>query len=89
MIMEEEAKLNLSVAHKGGFAVKFDDMKRRWAREHPDFTVNKLQTCQQGTPEYFMWMGVYTMPENTTVEYTLEEDKKTYTFYTRLKTQHE
>jgi len=71
-----ENKLNLNTGpNRGGFAVKFDDKKRHTPG------LNKLQTCQRGTDEYFRWMSLFVSPENDTVDYIVEDDGITYTFY--------
>jgi hypothetical protein len=63
------------------FAEKFDALKRQEKKANRPITL--LSTCQQGTDDYYMWMNFYVWPGNDTVEYILESDGLTYSFYTR------
>lgn len=64
------------------FAVKFDDLRRKMLKK--DVVLNKLVTAQIGTPEYEAYANLFTMPENDTIHMAVEDDNKTYTFYTIL-----
>jgi hypothetical protein len=62
------------------FAVRFDDLKRKAL---PKGTLmRKITTCFSNTPEFEQYMGLFLMPENNTLEVFIEDDNKTYTFYT-------
>ena len=71
------------------FAVKFDDLARKLInnQDKPIF-LNKLITAQQGTPEFEAYLGAFLLPENETIEVSIEEDNKTYTFYTVITDPH-
>lgn len=62
------------------FAVKFDDYKRRLAKNN--IKVTKLITAMQNTDDYNTYMGLFLMPENKAIDIIVEDDNSTYTFFT-------
>ena len=62
------------------FAVKFDDLKRKVLPK--GVLMRKVTTCFTNTPEHEKYMKLFLLPENETLEVFIEDDAKTYTFYT-------
>lgn len=64
------------------YAMKFDDLRRKMLVQEKPKDLHKLTTAIEGTPEFDTYMGLYLMPENTAIHMEVEDDNKTYTFYT-------
>lgn len=64
------------------FAVKFDDMRRKLLASKQPVELHKLETLMQGTPEFEAYLSLFMGEDNTTIDIVVEEDGKTYTFYT-------
>jgi hypothetical protein len=70
------------------FAVRFDDLKRKMLKQDKPVLLNKLTTAMSGSPEFEVYMGLFLMPENTAIHVEVEEDNKTYTFFTIITDEH-
>lgn len=64
------------------FAVKFDDMRRKLLASKKPVELHKLVTVPTGTPEFEAYMGLFLAEDNKTIDILVEDDNKTYTFFT-------
>lgn len=64
------------------FAVRFDDLKRKMAQASPPVKLKKLITTNTGMPEHETYLNLFLMPENETIHIEVEDDNRTYTFFT-------
>jgi hypothetical protein len=65
---------------RGGFAVHFDDFKRKLRREK-DIQAKKLMTTYPGTDDYEAYMALFLSEDNNSIEICIEDDNRTTTFY--------
>ena len=64
------------------FAVRFDDLMRKMRAAQPPVELKKLITTNQGMPEHEVYLNLFLMPENDTIHVEIEDDNRTYTFFT-------
>jgi hypothetical protein len=64
------------------FAVKFDDFKRKVAKLDPPVELHKLTTCFVNTPEWNSYYSLWNAETNTEIHLEIEDDERTYTFFT-------
>lgn len=61
------------------FAIAFDDLRRRVAKKNVE--LRPLATCSMGTDEWELYWKLYNA-ENSVIDVKVEDDNRTYTFYT-------
>ena len=64
------------------FAVRFDDLMRKMRQQNPPVQLKKLITTNAGMPEHEAYLNLFLMPENDTIHIEIEDDNRTYTFFT-------
>lgn len=70
------------------YAVRFDDLKRKMLKQDKPVLLNKLVTAQTGSTDFDVYMGLFLSADNEAIHVEVEEDNKTYTFFTIITDEH-
>lgn len=63
------------------FALGFDDLKRKFNKSGIELRPLPNGTCTIGTNQWEQYWHIYNLPESL-VDVKVEDDNRTYTFYT-------
>lgn len=70
------------------FAVRFDSLKRKMIKQDPPVLLHAVETLQTGSPNFEGFMALYLDPDNATLDVCIEDDNRTYTFFTTFRDPH-